>query len=99
MAQIIPPVLERNGCLLITADHGNVEELINLKTHGKDTEHSSNPVPLWYVTPTNHREKTEEEMIATVQGFLCDVAPTVLEIMDIPKPPEMTCTSLLPLLQ
>lgn len=99
LAQIIPPVLERNGCLLITADHGNVEELINLKTHGKDTEHSSNPVPLWYVTPTNHREKTEEEMIATVQGFLCDVAPTVLEIMDIPKPPEMTCTSLLPLLQ
>ncbi len=98
LGKIIPVVLENNGCLLITADHGNVEELINLKTGEKVTEHSSNPVPLWYVTPSNHRQKTGDETIATSQGLLCDVAPTILEIMDIPKPSEMTCTSLLPML-
>ena len=99
LEQIIPVILRKNGCLLITADHGNVEELINLKTGEKDTEHSSNPVPLWYVTPDNHREKTADELIATPQGLLCDVAPTVLDIMELPKPNEMTCVSLLPVLQ
>jgi len=99
LEQVIPVVLENNGCLLITADHGNAEELINLKTGAVDTEHSSNPVPLWYVTPDNHRQKSEEEIIASSQGMLCDVAPTVLEIMEIPKSPEMTCVSLLPMLQ
>lgn len=98
LKQIVPVILENNGCLLLTADHGNIEELINLKTGKKDTEHSTNPVPLWYITPDNHRQKTEEEMIATSQGLLCDVAPTILEIMEIPKPREMTCTSLLPML-
>jgi len=98
LEQIIPVVLENNGCLLLTADHGNIEELINLKTGGKDTEHSTNPVPLWYITPDNHRQKTEAEMIPTSQGLLCDIAPTILEIMGIPKPREMTCTSLLPML-
>ncbi len=99
LSKVIPAILSTGGCLLITADHGNVEELINLKTGAKDTEHSSNPVPLWYVTPDNHRQKSEDEMIATSQGMLCDVAPTILEIMEIPKAPEMTCVSLLPMLQ
>ncbi len=98
LKEIIPTVLNNNGCLLITADHGNIEELTNVKTGAKITEHSANPVPLWYVTPDNHREKNTDELIATSQGLLCDVAPTVLEIMEIPKPPEMTCTSLLPIL-
>ena len=98
LKRIIPVVLENNGCLLVTADHGNIEELINLKTGSKDTEHSTNPVPLWYITPDNHRKKTEEEMITTSQGLLGDVTPTILEIMDIPKPQEMTCISLLSIL-
>ena len=45
LERLIPPVLERNGAIMITADHGNVEELINLKTGEIDTEHSTNPVP------------------------------------------------------
>jgi 2,3-bisphosphoglycerate-independent phosphoglycerate mutase len=69
LKQIVPAVLGNNGCMLITADHGNIEELIHPKTGSKITEHSANPVPLWYVTPDNHRQKTEEEMIATSQGF------------------------------
>ncbi len=97
LKKIIPAVLGNNGCTLITADHGNIEELIHPKTGAKVTEHSANPVPLWYITPDNHRQKTEDEMIATPQGLLCDVAPTILEIMEIPKPHEMTCTSLLPI--
>ena len=98
LKQVIPVVLSNNGCMLITADHGNIEELLNPKTGAKVTEHSANPVPLWYVTPDNHRQKNEDEIIATPQGLLCDVTPTILEIMDIPKPSEMTCTSLLPVL-
>ncbi len=97
LAEVIPSVLSRNGCLIITADHGNIEELINLKTGEKDTEHSTNPVPLWYVTANNHRQKNNSNEV-TSQGMLCDVAPTILEIMDLPKPPEMTCISLLPIL-
>lgn len=98
LSQIIPVILQNNGCLLITADHGNIEEIINSKTGEKDTEHSNNPVPLWYVTPDNHRPKDKNQMINSPEGMLCDVAPTILEIMHLPKPPEMTCTSLLPLL-
>jgi 2,3-bisphosphoglycerate-independent phosphoglycerate mutase len=98
LKKIIPTVLSNNGCMLITADHGNIEELIHPKTGARITEHSANPVPLWYITPDNHRQKTEDEMIAFSQGLLCDVAPTILEIMQLPKPSEMTCTSLLPML-
>lgn len=97
LSQIIPAVLNNNGCLLITADHGNIEELTDSRTGEKITEHSANPVPLWYITPDNHHQKTAEEYISTSQGLLCDVAPTILEIMELPKPQEMTCISLLPI--
>lgn len=100
LERLIPEVLRKGGCLLITADHGNVEEVKNLKTGGKDTEHSSNPVPLWFVTPENHRE-TPDEISKQIQagGLLGDVAPTVLDIMQIEKPASMTGESLLPLLK
>jgi 2,3-bisphosphoglycerate-independent phosphoglycerate mutase len=102
MAKIIPAVLEQNGCLIITADHGNVEEMRHAISNEADTEHSTNPVPLWLVTPTNHREKTGEMMLreqSQVNGMLSDVAPTILELMEIPKPGEMTGSSLLDVLQ
>lgn len=102
LSLIIPAVLEADGCLLITADHGNVEEVKNLHTGQTDTEHSSNPVPLWFITKDNHREKKAEEMVRQqneVGGLLSDVAPTVIDIMGIKKPDSMTGESLLPLLK
>lgn len=102
LATIIPTILEQGGCLFITADHGNVEDIKNYHTGQVDTEHSSNPVPLWFVTGTNHREKTAEEIVrqqAEVGGLLSDVAPTILELLNIPKSPEMNGESLLPILK
>ncbi|KKP98518.1 MAG: 2,3-bisphosphoglycerate-independent phosphoglycerate mutase [Candidatus Moranbacteria bacterium GW2011_GWD2_36_12] len=102
LAKLIPMVLKKGGCLFITADHGNVEEIKNYRTGQVDTEHSSNPVPLWYVTATNHREKTSVEVVrqqSEVGGLLSDIAPTILELLSIQKPEDTNGESLLPLLK
>ncbi|MEI9966209.1 MAG: 2,3-bisphosphoglycerate-independent phosphoglycerate mutase [Candidatus Moraniibacteriota bacterium] len=99
---LIPEILKAGGCAIITADHGNVEELKKAATGEVDTEHSTNPIPLWYLTPDNQREKSAEEVNREeneVNGLLSDVAPTILEIMNIPRPTEMNGTSLMPLLE
>ncbi len=99
---LVPAILKAGGAALITADHGNVEELKKPSTGEIDTEHSTNPIPLWYITPDNHREKTAEEMMREqneVNGLLSDVAPTVLDLMEIEKPVEMNGASLLQNLQ
>lgn len=102
LTRLITTVIKAGGCLLITADHGNAEEVLNLTTGQIDTEHSSNPVPLWFVTPENHREKSKEEILEaqnTIDGILSDVAPTILELMEIEQPEEMNGESLLESLQ
>ena len=99
---LIPAILKTGGAIIITADHGNVEELKRPTTGEVDTEHSTNPIPLWYITPDNHREKSAEEMVREqneVNGLLSDVAPTVIDIMGLKRPAEMNGASLLPLLQ
>jgi len=95
---LIKSVLKKGGCLIITADHGNVEEVINLRTGERDTEHSSNPVPCWFATPYNHSEepKENENEDKKARGLLCDIAPTILDLFDLPKPSLMTGDSLLP---
>lgn len=102
LSLLIPAVLKNGGCLLITADHGNVEDIKNYHTGQINTEHSSNPVPLWFVTPDNHREKKSEEVVrqqSEVGGLLSDVAPTILEIFGIPKDEDMNGESLLAILK
>ncbi|MFZ2299589.1 MAG: 2,3-bisphosphoglycerate-independent phosphoglycerate mutase [Candidatus Moraniibacteriota bacterium] len=99
---LIPAVLKIGGAMIVTSDHGNVEELKRVTTGEIDTEHSTNPIPLWYITPDNHREKAAAQMVREqneVNGLLSDVAPTILDIMGIQKPPEMNGTSLLPTLK
>ncbi len=95
---LIPKVLGAGGCLLITADHGNAEEMLHAISNEADTEHSNNPIPLWFVTPDNHREKNGEQMMreqSQISGLLSDVAPTILDIMSLQKPSEMNGSSLL----
>lgn len=102
LSKLIPTVLKKGGCLLITADHGNVEEIKNYHTGQIDTEHSSNPVPLWFVTPDNHGEKGSEEVVrqqSEVGGLLSDIAPTVLELLGIEKTEDMNGESLLSMLK
>jgi len=99
---LVPAILKAGGAMVITSDHGNVEELKRASTGEMDTEHSTNPIPLWYITPDNHREKSAEVMMREqneVNGLLSDVAPTVLDIMGIEKPVEMNGGSLLPILK
>lgn len=102
LSMLIPVIMRAGGALLITSDHGNVEEMKNPTTGEIDTEHSSNPIPLWFITIDNHREKTSEAIVREenqIEGLLSDVAPTVLDIMGIPKPPEMNGESLLSFLK
>jgi 2,3-bisphosphoglycerate-independent phosphoglycerate mutase len=78
-----------NAEMLITADHGNVEQMINPETKEVHTAHTNNPVPLIFVSS---REAT---IAAACTGALSDIAPTLLHLMDVEQPDEMTGKSLL----
>lgn len=83
LGELINLAKETNSYLLITADHGNAEELINHDTGNIDTEHSASLVPLIIYHPTDNQFKL-------IPGKLGDVAPTILKLLDIEKPVEMT---------
>jgi len=88
--QIVRGYLGAGGSILITADHGNAEEMINLKTGEIDTEHSTNPVPFILVD-----ENLKGKMKLKTGGSLGDIAPTILELIGLDKPKEMTGKSLI----
>jgi 2,3-bisphosphoglycerate-independent phosphoglycerate mutase len=81
-------VLEQGGQVLITADHGNCELMVDPETGEPHTAHTTNPVPIYWVTPepTSHRLHN---------GSLADLAPTVLALMQLPVPKEMSGRSLI----
>lgn len=83
-------VLAYGGALLITSDHGNVEEMINIQTGKIDTEHSANPVP-FIVLAKDFLGKPE----TLPAGILADVAPTVLSLLGLRSPAAMTGRNLL----
>ncbi|MCF6277113.1 MAG: 2,3-bisphosphoglycerate-independent phosphoglycerate mutase [Candidatus Magasanikbacteria bacterium] len=103
LGQIAEYVLAKDGVMLITADHGNAEEVVNLQTGDKVKEHSTNPVP-FIIIGNNYKgqagpagDPPEGDLsLMTSVGMLADVAPTVLKILEIEQPPEMTGQSLLP---
>ena len=102
LKSLIKLVSEKKYCLLITADHGNAEKMINPQTGESIPEHSTSPVPCYLITPENKREKSKSELEVLYQqpqGILADIAPTILELMEIPQPPEMTGQSLLDILK
>lgn len=85
--KVVDAVNEVNGVLLITADHGNCEQMIDYKTGEPHTAHTTNPVPLAIVgLPANKKIR---------EGRLCDLAPTMLDLMGLSKPEEMTGESLI----
>lgn len=94
--------LAQNGALLVTADHGNAESMLDPKTGEIITEHSSNPVPCFLVTADNKKERTESQIMrhqSMVDGMLVDIAPTILELMGIPPSEDMVGNSLLHMLK
>ena len=85
--KVVDAMLAHNGTILITADHGNCEQMIHYKTGEPHTAHTTNPVPLILVT--------NDETLKVKSGKLADLAPTMLEILGIEKPEEMTGESIL----
>lgn len=73
----------RGGAWLITADHGNAETMIDPATGGAHTYHTTNPVPLILVTE-------DDRLQMRANGALQDIAPTLLGVLNVPEPPEMT---------
>jgi 2,3-bisphosphoglycerate-independent phosphoglycerate mutase len=88
IGRVVESTLERDGTVLLTADHGNAEELIDLRTGEVDTKHSINPVPLMIV----NKNLGPRELSV---GILADIAPTVLAILGIEQPTDMTGRNLL----
>jgi 2,3-bisphosphoglycerate-independent phosphoglycerate mutase len=86
LGRITEALLAVGGQCLITADHGNVEQMLDESTGQPLTSHTNGPVPLIYV---GNRKLTLAD-----GGSLCDVAPTLLRLMDLPQPPEMSGQSL-----
>lgn len=85
VGNIVDVTLRVGGVVLITADHGNAEELINNETGEVDTEHSLYPVPFIIIG------KQYEELNRLLPvGILADVAPTMLSLLQIPKPKDMS---------
>ncbi|MGH1438961.1 MAG: 2,3-bisphosphoglycerate-independent phosphoglycerate mutase [Cellvibrionaceae bacterium] len=88
LKRVTDAILEVDGECLITADHGNVELMVDPETGGPVTSHTNGPVPLVYVAANGQSHKLKE-------GRLCDIAPTLLDMLSIEKPMEMTGESLL----
>ncbi len=81
-------VMKMNGVLFICADHGNAEQMWNKETNAPHTAHTTNPVP--FILCNYDDSYTIKE-----GGRLCDIAPTLLQVMGLPQPAEMTGESLL----
>jgi len=87
MGKVVDAVESMHGNLFILADHGNADIMIDEKTGEPYTAHTTNPVPFILVSEEKHKLREG--------GCLADVAPTLLELMGIPQPKEMTGKSLL----
>ena len=86
LGRLAEAIRKTGGALLVTADHGNCEMMRDPGTGGPHTSHTTNPVPLLLVGA---------RAISLASGRLADIAPTLLELMGLPKPVQMTGTSLL----
>lgn len=87
LGRVVDAVTAANGCLLITADHGNCEQMTDA-SGGVHTAHTINPVPLVFVDPQQRGRQLRS-------GILADLAPTILELLEIAPPAAMTGRSLL----
>ena len=87
LGRIAEAIQKAGGALLVTADHGNCELMRDPQTGGPHTSHTTNPVPLLLAGARNRA--------LVADGRLADIAPTLLELMELPKPKEMTGHSLL----
>ncbi len=102
LGKILAALLPVGGVMVMTADHGNGEEVLNLQTGEIDKEHSTNPVPFLVVAEQYRGQASPsgeviggDLSIMPPVGMLADTAPTVLKLLGVPQPPEMTGTPLI----
>jgi 2,3-bisphosphoglycerate-independent phosphoglycerate mutase len=88
LRRVVEATLAVGGECLITADHGNVEQMLDIETGQAHTAHTLNPVPLILVSEQSDRGGLKN-------GRLCDIAPTLLQMLNLPIPSEMDGKSLL----
>lgn len=86
VSKVVDAILEMGGEALITADHGNADQMVDYETDGAFTAHTTNVVPLILIG---------NDSVKLKDGRLADLAPTMLDLMDIKKPDEMTGESLI----
>ena len=94
IGEVDAAVRAQHGALLITADHGNLEMMRDPDTGQPHTAHTIGPVPLVYVGEAFDRFKVSGAVTLRAGGALRDVAPTLLDLLGMPKPAEMTGRSL-----
>ena len=82
LGEVKDALLAQKGTLIVTADHGNADKMLDLDTGEMYTEHTSNPVPFVIIDPRKRNLKLK-------RGKLGDIAPTILKLMGIRKPKEM----------
>jgi 2,3-bisphosphoglycerate-independent phosphoglycerate mutase len=86
VGQVVNAVIARGGVALVTADHGNAEQMIDYETGEPHTAHTTNPVPL---IMAGSQLKLRED------GVLADIAPTMLELLNVSQPAAMTAKSMI----
>ncbi len=89
LGKLVKAAKKEKYSIIVTADHGNVEEMINLKTNEIKTTHTTNPVPFILITSGDKHRRLKEG------GTLGDVAPTILDLFGIKEPKEMTGETLI----
>jgi 2,3-bisphosphoglycerate-independent phosphoglycerate mutase len=98
IGKIRKSVLDNNAILIITSDHGNAERLVNPETGEPETKHDVSPVPIYLVANEFKKTVMPAQIRASERnpiGVLADLTPTILELMKIKKPVEMTGQSLM----
>lgn len=102
MGTVVAAALAEGGAVFITADHGNGEEVVNVRTGDKDKEHSTNPIPFLCISkewegqqgPSGAVINGDLSLLPSV-GMLADVAPTILKTVGVDQPKEMTGRALI----
>jgi 2,3-bisphosphoglycerate-independent phosphoglycerate mutase len=88
VGQVQKAAFEHGYTMILTADHGNCEMMVDPVNGGPFTAHTTNPVPCFIMD-------AKRRLTPRPEGRLCEIAPTVLDLLGLPRPAEMTCTSLL----
>ncbi|MDL2235053.1 2,3-bisphosphoglycerate-independent phosphoglycerate mutase [Christensenellaceae bacterium OttesenSCG-928-L17] len=89
LGRVVQAIVSAGGRCIITADHGNAEQMYDPANDTPFTAHTTNPVPCVLVDPAHMQAKLRDD------GRLCDLAPTLLTLMGLPVPKEMTGKSLI----